>query len=107
MVTTWSPSAGSSHLRDKRPDRNITAVTRPIEADMACPRKASRPLDAAACRFAAPLKSHDRVKPLVTVASGFPATVRPLTRWPSVWIIFDELVIRSTGFIRQYARPRI
>jgi hypothetical protein len=29
-------------------------VTRPIEADMACPRKAIRPPGPAACCFAAP-----------------------------------------------------
>jgi hypothetical protein len=39
--------------------------------------------------FCRTLKSHDRVKPLVTVAGGFPAIVRPLTRRRGVWIMFN------------------
>jgi phosphoribosyl-ATP pyrophosphohydrolase len=36
-------------------------------------------------------KSHDRVKSLVTVARGFAAIVRPLTRRRGVWIILRRM----------------
>jgi len=36
-------------------------------------------------------KSHDRVKPLVTVAGGFPAIVTSLTRRRGVWIILRRM----------------
>jgi phosphoribosyl-ATP pyrophosphohydrolase len=31
------------------------------------------------------------VKPLVTVAGGFPVIVSPLTRWRAVWFIFNDM----------------
>jgi phosphoribosyl-ATP pyrophosphohydrolase len=47
--------------------------------------------DDAACCLAGTFKSRDRVKSLVTVASGFPVLVRPLTRWRVVWFIFRHM----------------
>ena len=74
----------------KAPGRIITAVTRPVAADMASSRKASqpphrRPLVAGSC------KSHDRVKLLVTVAGGFVIWPSALTRWRGVWIILRRM----------------
>jgi phosphoribosyl-ATP pyrophosphohydrolase len=44
-----------------------------------------------ACPLPASAKSHDRVKPLVTVAGGFPVAVGSLTRWAAVWFIFRHM----------------
>src|ERR1700761_8895272 len=90
-VTAVFSVAGSSHLRDTRAARTITAVTRPVVAGMAKICKTCMAGDDAACGFAGTVKSRNRVKSLVTVASGFPVPVRPLTRWPAVWFIFRHM----------------
>ena len=61
-----------SLLRDMHAVRNSTAVTRLVAAGMPDTCKIRMPRYGAACCFAGTFKSHDRVKSLVTLASGFP-----------------------------------
>jgi phosphoribosyl-ATP pyrophosphohydrolase len=67
-----------------------TAVTRRAVVDMPLLAKQGRP---AARRplFPGTFKSYSRIKSLVTVAGGFAAILRPLTRWRAVWFIFSDM----------------
>jgi phosphoribosyl-ATP pyrophosphohydrolase len=100
MVAVWyvsrptPPKLAANHSQswgEMAHARIVTAMTRRAPAGMAAAAIQERPLDHAICCLAAPFKSCDRVKSLVTLAGGFPSIVRPLTRWPAVWFIFRDM----------------